>query len=349
MFSRSKDKPYPAQSAISGASTGGGWRISTVSILILMIVFSACLFVAYYLGLRAGKTAGLELAHENSLAQVIRMPVSRAVYDKQVAEVNRDQTSDIYKQLAKTKQDTKDNNQQISEPSKEVKELLKPTATASALLKQQDQVTLAAEPTIQLAKGKQENVEAIRDALEQLNPKNQNDSEMIPDGSPSATDSSPSVRVINPQEEQQQSKKLVEEQSVLNQQEDFLLEKKNTNLLPTSTPKTKPTIKPTATAVQKKTAVAVKTPVAQNLSKKLSAGWYSQVAAPKSLKEAQTVANNLKKSGFKAMVESAQVGDQQYYRVVVGPESSRLAAEQSLARLRKQSSLKAEPFVRLVR
>ncbi len=339
MFSKPKDNVYHSRSV-----PAAGWKVSTLIILVIIIVFLISLLIAYYLGLRAGKNSGLELAHENSLAQVMRMPVSKAVFDKLAEEGAKESASDIYQELSKTKQDNNAPKQKIEEVSQQVKEILKPTATAAQVAKVVATEVVAAEATaVQLAKGKQENVDAIRQALEQVNPQ-----AIIP-----ADKKDPAVRVINPsgnnpsvnEDSQAETKKSPEKnEQDLNRQEKFALQEEK-EVIPTV--KAKPTIKATSTPLAKKTATPAA--VVTGATKKLESGWYAQVAAPKSLKEAQAIAGNLKKAGLKAEIESAEVGDQQYFRVVVGPSNSRLAAEQNLSRLRKQSSLKAEPFVRLVR
>ncbi|WP_246237560.1 SPOR domain-containing protein [Caldichromatium japonicum] len=51
------------------------------------------------------------------------------------------------------------------------------------------------------------------------------------------------------------------------------------------------------------------------------------------------MADRLKQSGFSAFVEQAEVSGKTYYRVRVGPDSDRAAAERTAAQLREQHKL----------
>jgi cell division protein FtsN len=78
-------------------------------------------------------------------------------------------------------------------------------------------------------------------------------------------------------------------------------------------------------------------------------GWYAQVAAPQRLADAQNLTKNLKKAGFKVVIENANVRGQQYYRVLVGPDESRQQAEQLVRQLKRESAISGEPFLRLIK
>ena len=97
----------------------------------------------------------------------------------------------------------------------------------------------------------------------------------------------------------------------------------------------------------------VKTPVteASNVKpqKKIPGGWFAQVAAPKQIDDANKLANNLKQSGFAVMIEAAQVRGEDYFRVLVGPEGSKSQAEILLRQLKRESYIKGEPFIRMVK
>lgn len=78
-------------------------------------------------------------------------------------------------------------------------------------------------------------------------------------------------------------------------------------------------------------------------------GWFAQIAAPKQIDDARNLGENLKKSGFAVVIEAAQVRGEDYYRVLVGPESSKSQADVLLKQLKRESYLKGEPFLRMVK
>lgn len=67
--------------------------------------------------------------------------------------------------------------------------------------------------------------------------------------------------------------------------------------------------------------------------------WVVQVASLGSSGSANELAGKLKSAGFTAFVEKAEVRGKLYYRVRVGPEVDRDAAERAAARLRQQQKL----------
>jgi cell division septation protein DedD len=78
-------------------------------------------------------------------------------------------------------------------------------------------------------------------------------------------------------------------------------------------------------------------------------GYFAQVAAPKNLSDAESVARKLKKSGFPVIVEVANVRGEEYYRVLVGPEQNRVHADRLVGQLRSERYLAAPPFIRQVK
>ncbi len=78
-------------------------------------------------------------------------------------------------------------------------------------------------------------------------------------------------------------------------------------------------------------------------------GWFAQIVAPKSSQEAESMAKKLKAAGFPVVIENALVRDENYYRVLVGPEDSRDQAERLIGQLKRESYIKADPFLRMVK
>jgi cell division septation protein DedD len=330
MFGKNKT-PY---SVDSGAK--GSWHLSTIAVLFLVFSVVIAIFAAYFLGLRAGQSSGLELANQNSLAQVMRMPVSKAIEEK-LSESN-EASQDIYEELGRISGIKTQGHEKIEKVSEDVKQFLQVTPTAVSTSKAVEEIQVP-----QVSPKKIENVNAIKQALEQVN-KEQNEN------LEASLEDNTNIRVIN--DPNQSNTEGIGSPVAL---ENFDLEQEaNSPKTPTPTkpaktptPDPKKIKKPTATP----TAVLTKTPkptIAATF-KKLNPGWYTQVAAPKSLKDAQALSSKLKGHGFKSNIESAQVASQDYFRVLVGPDTSKLAAEQTLSRLRNKAQLPAEPFVRLVK
>lgn len=85
------------------------------------------------------------------------------------------------------------------------------------------------------------------------------------------------------------------------------------------------------------------------IRKVVPSGFFAQVAAPKKLNEAEGIARKLKQSGFPAVIESATVGGQSFYRVLVGPEENKVQADRLVSQLRGESYVTGAPFIRQVK
>lgn len=81
----------------------------------------------------------------------------------------------------------------------------------------------------------------------------------------------------------------------------------------------------------------------------LPKGWFAQVAAPKKSKDAETLVDRLKGSGYPVVVERAQVRGEEYFRVLVGPQSSREKVEALIKRLKRERYVQGDPFARAVK
>ncbi len=81
----------------------------------------------------------------------------------------------------------------------------------------------------------------------------------------------------------------------------------------------------------------------------ISKGWYAQIAAPKKLQDASELAQKLKASGFPVVIETARVRGEEYFRVIVGPETARPQAEAMVKQLGRERYLPGTPFLRVVR
>lgn len=81
----------------------------------------------------------------------------------------------------------------------------------------------------------------------------------------------------------------------------------------------------------------------------IPSGWYAQVAAPSSNQDAEALAGQIRSNGFHVVIENAKVKEETYYRILVGPEANRSQAEALVNQLKRESYIKTEPFIRMVR
>lgn len=79
---------------------------------------------------------------------------------------------------------------------------------------------------------------------------------------------------------------------------------------------------------------------------KVQKGWYVQIAAPHRLKDAEVLVEKLKKSGFAAQIDRIKVGKDEYFRVVSGPETSKVYADRLRDQLEREKLVESAPFVR---
>lgn len=85
------------------------------------------------------------------------------------------------------------------------------------------------------------------------------------------------------------------------------------------------------------------------VAKSIPRGWFAQVGAPTKREDGELLASKLTSSGFRVVVENANVRGQSYYRVLVGPEAKREQAERLVSQLKGEKYLSGEPFLRLVK
>lgn len=100
--------------------------------------------------------------------------------------------------------------------------------------------------------------------------------------------------------------------------------------------------------IAEKPAVKPTDSTASLVRRSLGKGWYAQVAAAPSLTEAEGLARKLKESGFPVLIETTKVQGTAYYRIVVGPETSRQQAQILVNQLKREPYIKEDPFLRTV-
>jgi cell division septation protein DedD len=115
--------------------------------------------------------------------------------------------------------------------------------------------------------------------------------------------------------------------------------------VPVATDSSVDTKKPTTTEA-KNAAIAKAPKGATQVTKKVPPGYFVQVAAPKTLKEAEGVAKKLRGSGFPVVIEDFSTGKSPYFRVLVGPEDNKVQAERLSSQVKRESYISGKPFIR---
>jgi cell division septation protein DedD len=112
--------------------------------------------------------------------------------------------------------------------------------------------------------------------------------------------------------------------------------------IPTTRPTEKPTVIPTAKPTQKPTEKPVE-------KSSIQSGWFVQVAAPEDRATANRLVEKLRQNGFRASIEVAVIREQQYYRVLVGPEPSKELADRLLKQVARETYLQGTPFLKFIK
>ncbi len=100
----------------------------------------------------------------------------------------------------------------------------------------------------------------------------------------------------------------------------------------------------------KKTAkVTKKDPIQNSFTKKVKPGWYVQVLAANTEREAAGILDKLGEKGFDASVQVASVKKIKYYRVLVGPYSNKSKANKQQTTISRLKVVPSTPFVKRVK
>lgn len=132
--------------------------------------------------------------------------------------------------------------------------------------------------------------------------------------------------------------------------EKIVVEKIKEQKAPTPTPVTNLHVKEVKSESPPITQPVLKQPRESDAPiKNIPNGWYAQVAAPKKMDDVNALSRNLKASGFAVVIEAAEVRGENYYRILVGPEQNKTQADILLKQLKRESYIKGEPFIRMVK
>ena len=117
----------------------------------------------------------------------------------------------------------------------------------------------------------------------------------------------------------------------------------------TAKDKNKATVKETPVKSVAKEPAQTRQPATVAATERVRNGWYAQVSAQESIRDAKALAGQLVASGFEVTIEKAEVRGQEYFRVLVGPEDNRTQVEALKKQLQRERYIKGSPFVRLVK
>lgn len=342
-----------------GRGTSRGWEVhlGMVSVVALLGITLGCIFGAFYLGYYTGREIGFTTARDAALADVAKLPVPAEMSEH--GENKPERVAQIYDRL----------NEPARLPPAE------PTAVKGAG-KREERPAKRPEDSLKTP-GADVSAAAVNEEFEKQG-LDEDDSGSAVSEEDAKEDPvvEPKVRVLGgkatPEKEEGQRTlgMLLDERlrEVRKEGDRKVPGKKEKDgeaaaaleptQAPANTPPARPTVKATPTQKSVPTVAPTKAPKetpAEESSREatvrsvLPDGWFAQVAAPKKLSEAEAMVQKLRKAGFAVVVESANVRGENYYRVVVGPEASRVQAERLVEQLKRESSISGNPFVRRVR
>ncbi len=115
----------------------------------------------------------------------------------------------------------------------------------------------------------------------------------------------------------------------------------------------KPSPTPSPVASPKPSSSPVATPIPMPAVKAVnktafSPGWYVQVATSKSKETAEKLSRDLYAAGFKSTIETYSIANNQFFRVLVGPESQQSYANRLVDQLGREKFLSGKPFIKQV-
>lgn len=321
---RAKNSDDSRRPSMSGKRTGSrGWevRLGALQVVVWLGLSLGAVFGSYCIGFLSGRYVGFETARASSGVDVPKLAISDDLPDK-TAHNQRG----IYDQL--------NNNAIIAKEAKEAKEsAVKPAAPAAQapqVAKVIEEAKSATAPEVAPAARSGE-IDPFLDV-------NYADAPSI-EGSLLVAKEEPQgkggeVRLLGDQAAASKSDipKVVPE-------------------VPKAPP-AKELAKEAATEPKKgsadsKASAVTKAPKgATQVTKKVPPGYFVQVAAPKTLKEAEGVAKKLRGSGFPVVIEDFSTGKSPYFRVLVGPEDNKVQAERLVGQVKRESYISGKPFIR---
>jgi DedD protein len=330
-------------------------RLGLLQAVVLLGIVTGSMLCAFYLGLVSGQKAGFETAQSINLASVAKLPVPEQYREEDLEEV----ASEVYAKLSAGKVAVAPKGDEESKP-KQVD--LTPIETKTVTRPKREEK----EPAVIDGPPAEESSEVIRiltepPAKKELEPKKVAEVDLVKKEEPKTLGSlkSESTGEIKVETERKPEKPVVAaiakpEPETKTETKKVIKEepKKEVAKVAPKKPEIKkeekkvvpPPVKPKETVVAAKTAPAVTKPAGS-----VSSGWYAQVAAPSRREDAVSLANKLKASGFRAVIESTNVRGDEYYRVLVGPEEEKRYSQTLVDQLKREPYIKGPPFLRFIK
>lgn len=317
-------------------------RLGLVQLVILLGVVTGSMACAFYIGFSSGRSVGFESALERSLANAARLPIGA-----ENAANHEEATSDVYAKLSQPavlEGEGKDaSGKEIEVPLGSIKTADADTAEKDLAAWHDDAAAGAS------AKSGALGVDSVYRSGESAAAKNtklaMNQLEAEQSSTRAAEGKKTLGSLVESKSQTEAKKTEIEKSNPLNTTSTTSAKSTSeaAKLLP-------PTKVETAKAVEKQTAKApVKEKNSALVREVLPSGWFAQIAAPRKMQDANALAGKLKASGFPVMIEVARVRGDEYYRVLVGPESNRARAERLVGQLKRESYIQSDPFLRVVK
>lgn len=310
------------------------FSFSAPHVVMLLGLITGCMACAFYLGFYSGQSTGFEHALDRALANAPRVPLTSGEEERVVED---DIAERVYARLGEQNleiapEDTVIKEERVvAEPSGSLEERLAAPAGEEAKLAEKEEVAVpAAQEVAALNSGQDKKLGEILEQAEKsaAAPKSP---ESVSPVIVAKGDTKPAMAIEAAKPAQNEAAIRVGVGSL----------SANAGAATQSTRTTKPAPPP----VENKTTGGSSEYIRSVLPK----GWYAQVAAPKKLEDSHAIAAKLKASGFPVMIERANVRGEEYFRVMVGPEGSREMGNRLVQQLKRESAVKSDPFIRMVK
>ncbi len=350
------------------------YRMSTLQIFCLTGIVAGLMFCAFYLGAYFGKKVGFESAMDDNMKHLAKFPI--AMVDTGKDDIDKDVSEDVFKQLKEEPQEESKEklsalsqmikDQASDKSDKEERNVLDTDKVPNILQKEEKKIGELVED-IQLIDKPKEDVKEEKEEIV-LNVDGENVKE-----EPLKEDVSDIKKKIDEQFNQKEKEEKKKAEGEANEKIEEL-KKKNEQAeekikeLEKKFEKKKEVVKDIAIPTVKKEVIEPSLPklpqekprvVEPQLNKpkvnipqnnvsasSIPRGFYAQVAAPSTYTDAANLVRKIKESGFKATIENATINGKPFYRVLVGPEETRLHTQRMIDQLRREPFITSAPFIR---
>lgn len=341
-------------------------RLGLLQSVVLVGIVTGSMLCAFYLGLVSGQKAGFETAQSINLASVAKLPVPEQYREEDLEQV----ASDVYAKLGAGKTAS---TPKVDEESKPKQVDLTPIETKTLTRPKREET----EPALVDGPPAEEGSDVIRILTEPPSKKDTDlkreaEADLVKKEEPKTlgslkTESAGEIKLESERKPEKAvvasltkpepaAKKIKGEEAVPATEEKKIAPKVEPKKEVAKIAPKKPEIKKEEKKVAPVPAKLKESPVAPKItppstkpSGNMSSGWYAQVAAPSRKEDAVSLANKLKASGFRAVIESTNVRGDEYYRVLVGPEEEKRYSQTLVDQLKREPYIKGPPFLRFIK